>query len=1176
MYLSKLQLHGFKSFADRTTLHFDPGVTAVVGPNGCGKSNIVDAVRWVIGEQRARVLRSAKMENVIFNGTNKRRKLGMAEVLLTVENTRGILPTEYSEVTLGRRLYRSGDSEYLLNGVKCRLRDITDLFMDTGMGAGAYSVIELKMIEEILSDNAQDRRRLFEEAAGITKYKLRRRQTLSKLGNTQQDLSRVRDLVEEIEKNVRRLKRQAKKAAQYREWRDRLQHLDLALTQIQLGTLRAEQQHLEALLTELADQIGTQTAKQAQEEASLEALKKTLIDKEQALAERQRTYNAFLDEERRLETERRLTTQAIDTAHREQVRTRQEQRTAEARRTQLGETLDRLASALAEAEPQLAEAEQVLHDARQARDAAHQASQRAQAGLQSARAEERRAGDAWRQQQRDLDRLTNRLDLQRQERDRLTQQHAALSADAETLADRRAVADRNRDAASAAAERALAALDDAVADEAERREALEAARTAFRDAERTHDALAAEVNLLDSLVSSFEDFSEAVQFLASTPSWSEGELRTVADVLGCDPGDQVALDAALGERAAYIVVEDEAHAQQAIALLRQQQKGQATFIVLSKLTQVPEATGSLRAAVRVADSRYAPLADLLLRDAELTDTLAEAEAASEGATTRKRYYARTGEWVDAAGVVQGGSQRKGASPMASRMTRREQLSEAQTELADAARTLTQQRDALTDARASLTAAEAVLRTQRQAVRQTERALADAEKAATRADLDYSSFAQRRSDLNTRRNRAADAIADAESEIAPLERAVRDGEAAVQSARAAREAAEAEAATTDAASRTAASAFNEANLAAVQQRNRRDNLQRDRDRTHTTLADTKARIADFGTRLTELLSEIEAAQQRQTDLDAEIATAQTRRVDADTAVKVAENERIQARAHINDVEGYLRTRRRERDALISQENEHALRRHSLETKAEALLLRIQENYDLDLAAHPVAIDDAFDAPAAEVEAQDLRKKIRGLGPINELAVEVYAEESERLDFITGQLDDLEQAEATLLETIDEINTTATERFHETFAAIDAYFGKLFADLFGEDASAHLVLEDNADPLESAIDIKARPRGKKPSGIAQLSGGEKTLTAIALLFAIYLVKPSPFCILDEVDAPLDDANIDRFMHLIRSFADQTQFIIVTHNKRSMELADRMYGITMQETGVSKLVSVQFDDA
>ncbi|RMH51632.1 MAG: chromosome segregation protein SMC, partial [Bacteroidetes bacterium] len=440
MYLSKLELHGFKSFADRTVLHFAPGTTAVVGPNGCGKSNIVDAVRWVIGEQRARVLRSEKMENVIFNGTARRRPLGMAEVQLTIENTRGVLPTEYTEVTIGRRLFRSGESEYLLNGAPCRLKDITDLFMDTGMGAGAYSVIELKMIDEILSENAQDQRRLFEEAAGITRYKLRRRQTLAKLDSTQADLTRLRDLTDEIGKQVRSLKRQADKAARYQEYRTRLRQLELALAQLEYDRLTRRQETLHAEIATLRQQNDTETSRLDEAETRLAALTRELGEREQALAAAQAHLQTHLDALRALEAERQLWQERMETALRERDRTRREAEQDAERRTHLEATLDRLSREIAGAEPEMTAAEEALDAARATRDRLQAAADALRERLLTLRQQVQAAEDARAERRRALDRLTSRLDLQTQERARLREEQASLQQQAAALDERVAAA----------------------------------------------------------------------------------------------------------------------------------------------------------------------------------------------------------------------------------------------------------------------------------------------------------------------------------------------------------------------------------------------------------------------------------------------------------------------------------------------------------------------------------------------------------------------------------------------------------------------------------------------------------------------------------------------------------------------------------------------------------------
>ena len=497
MYLSKLELHGFKSFANRTNLFFDPGVTAVVGPNGCGKSNIVDAVRWVIGEQRARILRSEKMENVIFNGTSKKRPLGMAEVMLTIENTQGILPVEYGEVTIGRRLFRSGESEYLMNGVQCRLKDITDLFMDTGMGAGAYSVIELKMVEEILSENTNDRRHLFEEAAGITKYKLRRAQTLRKLASTQADLTRVQDLLEEIEKRVRSLKRQANKAARFKEIEVELRTLELALAAIEYDRLSKLRDELQGEIKNLQVSLEGQTAQHGTYEADLEALRVRLVEREQLLSEAQQELSGHLEQIRTFETERKLQIQRIEMSRRDLQRLEREEVEAAARLVELQSAKNQATEDLESARPEHERAIEGLRQAEAKRDETRALANDARQKLADLRNAEQRASDDLANSRRSLDRMSSQIDLIENDRDSNEQQREQIKvrgAEAGvSLQDLQQTFDTWQDEVNETRNALDRASDEQVFLETE----LEEARTYLQSLESRREALIAQIHLLE-------------------------------------------------------------------------------------------------------------------------------------------------------------------------------------------------------------------------------------------------------------------------------------------------------------------------------------------------------------------------------------------------------------------------------------------------------------------------------------------------------------------------------------------------------------------------------------------------------------------------------------------------------------------------------------------------------
>jgi chromosome segregation protein len=1182
MYLSRLQLHGFKSFASRTEIHFDPGVTAIVGPNGCGKSNVVDAVRWVIGEQRARILRSEKMENVIFNGTSKKRPLGMAEVLLTIENTRSVLPVEYAEVTIGRRLYRSGESEYLLNGVECRLKDITDLFMDTGMGAGAYSVIELHMVEELLSDNAQDRRRLFEEAAGITKYKLRRAQTLRKLDTTKTDLVRLRDIVDEIEKRVRSLRRQAKSASRYKEVQEKLRQLELALARLEYDRLDEIVGSVSGELQTLQDTLEGQTAQHAQLEADLEALRTDEITAEKELSRRQVVLTEHLDEVRTITSDIRLKSERIEGATRERARIVQEQADVKEQLQRLATSIEDNTAALQGAQETLESAADVVEDRTVDRDQALEALEEASERVSELRRVEDELSAKRADFVRTLDRNTSRLDVLAREQELTGTGLCRLAQESADWTPRIAAAEKS---VTEFTERVLsgrAGIQEREQASAEAQRQLAEATDLLGRMESQREAAAAEAGVLGSLIESYDDLSDAVQYLAETSgTWTTSDFETVADILSCDDADRRAVEAALGDLAACIVVNSESEAHAALSNLRRDERGRATFLIAERLDAGLEGVASrirdngrdsLAHRVKVRDQRHRLLPFALLHDCRIAETLDEARALVAEAETNARVFTRDGEWVNRTGLLHGGASRNGSSSNG-RLGRREQHAAALERVRhydDELIICRQEVDVLKARLETLSVAE--LRTD---LSEQESALSDARAQLGRLEAQKESLDRQHAELIARGESLAAEADDLREEIALVESSLESADSSLAEARTARESAEADLAAVEVEHRLAVARFNEANLVAVESRNRFENLQRDLERSRQLTNDLERKLKRHEELTGELVELIRTEEDASAALRKKLETIQLTSPELDQSVSAAKDRLMACKAAISDLEAILRDIRRSKEVQMREENTRAVRLAEARTRMDDLVEHIREDYGVSLLADDVEVPDGLEVDEARREVSSLREKVRSMGPVNELALEEYESEKERLDFLSGQLVDLEQAESTLLETIDEINTTASRRFNDTFQEIQSNFSGLFKELFGEEASAEVVLEDPSDPLESSIEIFAKPRGKRPSVLAQLSGGEKTLTAIALLFGIYLVKPSPFCILDEVDAPLDDSNILRFMHLLRRFEDTTQFILVTHNKRTMEAADRMYGITMEEQGVSKLVGVRFED-
>lgn len=1173
MYLSRLELHGFKSFADRTVVDFSPGVTVVVGPNGCGKSNIVDAVRWVIGEQRARILRSDKMDSVIFNGTSKRRSLGMAEVLLTIENTRGVLPTEYREVTIGRRLYRSGESEYILNGVQCRLKDITDLFMDTGMGAGAYSVIELKMIEEILSENADERRHLFEEAAGITKYKIRRSQTLRKLKGTQVDLDRVRDIIEELASRVRSLERQAQKATRFKRYDEQLQALELTLAGVEYVQLSSEAAAVKKEILNFSDTGAGLSAKLSAEEANYEAFRKDHISREKLVVEAQIKLADHVEALRSTESDLRLGTERLSTISRDLSRIDSETEADVGQRESLTNFLKRTEQEMAEVQPAAEMAENALTDAKRIRDETQSSQQKHQVMLHNLRLEERQALNSRTEHQRQIDRLSSRIDITTADMVEARTSLDLLGSTNTSTEERHNTSEKELQRASAAKMKAREALTEAEKKGTGLNIDLERARLELRSAERAHDAACAEGTLLEGLLSSWDDFSQPIQFLATSKDWSTESMLTVADVISCEEGLREAVDTALGVFASCIVVKTQAEAHRAIQSLRANNKGRATFLVMENLTPSPaKKTGSthecLSSLVRVCDPVYEPLIDLLFGQCYLVGSLENLPVKIPG-----RVYTRAGEWTDPAGYVHAGSDSTATSIASGRLGRREQLDSVRLQIEETTTDLTRLEAAARRIAEKLSALP--LSALKEAFDVTNDRFIECEKALARVVYEREVVVMRKNEMDERIQLLSAKKAEAESNLGQANEDLKGITLSLVKLQGKRADGETAFADIEAASRKAFSLFNEANITAVQTLNRLDNLKRDSKRNADDIEQLDRRQVERGEAVKQFNDQKIMLEKRCADQQVSIRGMQDSRGELDLAVSATKSSLMETRVSISEMETRIRELRRDRESAMKEESSRAVRQAELETRLEDLVLSFAEDYEIDLTTYEFDIPEDFERSGAKSEVQILRNRIRSLGPVNALALESFEEEKERLEFLRTQLADLERAEETLMTTIDEINTAARERFDKTFGAIRENFQRLFVELFGAEASADILLNDDSDPLESDVNIIAKPSGKKPSVLAQLSGGEKTLTAIALLFAIYLVKPSPFCILDEVDAPLDDANVDRFMHLIRSFSESTQFVLVTHNKRTMEAADRMYGITMQEQGVSKLVGVKFED-
>ena len=1177
MYLSKLEVFGFKSFAQKINLSFDSGMTAIVGPNGCGKTNVVDAIRWALGEQRPTMLRSDKMEDVIFNGTKNRKPLSIAEVSLTIENTRGILPSEYTEVVVTRRVYRSGESEYYLNKTLCRLKDIRDLFMDTGMGSDAYSVIELKMVETILSDSTDERRRLFEEAAGVTKYKHRRKEAIRKLENVQHDLTRVSDIVREVQKAVNSLERQAHKAKRYNEFAKQVQTLETNLMTREYASIVTKIDPLQGQLNLVVTEKTKIDVELSQEETLLDVLRTEMNELEDRMGELQLAHSdqqvKVHEFERTIATSserRRSLSVNIDRYEKEKVQLRQQEEELGRKQEELQLTLATVRQKSVTAEQtyslkkaELDQFERQLND-KKAEMKAHQ--DRVITLLQEVSDLRNKEGQA----KARTDNLRGRIDY--------TAEENQISADDisknSELVVHLTTEDRELRRKHAEAEVRVHQMEER---KVELQKELETYRNRDFELRSIIDRKQAKMDFLKGLVENYDGYSEGAQFLIKSGDWKSIVETTVGEAATVDPRYRIAIESALGEASGYVIVAGIDHAYAAIEYLKKHQKGKATFICLDRLPRLmdhrplftePGIVGWASSLVHTED-RFRELYRVLLDD---TLIVADVSIARQlvGREKGVRCVTLEGEIVTNKGVLRGGSVRQDEG---GHIGGRSQLGE----MAEEIHGLERQRERLLNEVEQKN--DEINRIDVKQLLEEAKAL-EQEMTTVEIRIAQLEFEKKRAHETIERNQIE--VQKLQQEIAVLQHELSNLGPSI--GRLENEKAEAERLSGAAASEleTMEVLWNEysrvaaeANVHVLNLKGEERSIQQDIDYAGSTLQS----IAEtFERRTAEILAardEIERLGIEMKEIEDFLTSARAELGSLSEKRKTFEKEVTAKRGQVHEIELKLKDERSRHEGSLKAAHDLEIKIQELTMKAENLKVRAMEEFELDLQLQTFEDNETFDFHAAREEVRLLKEKIRSLGPVNFAAFDEYKSEKERLDFVNAQRKDLVESEQTLLSTIEEINTTAQRQFMDTFAKIRENFITTFKGLFDEGDECDLRLEDGVDPLEARIEIVAKPRGKRPTSIDLLSGGEKTLTAIALLFAIYLVKPSPFCILDEVDAPLDDSNIDRFTRILRKFSNNTQFIVVTHNKRTMEAANALYGVTMEEEGVSKLVSVRFNE-
>ncbi|HUF27783.1 MAG TPA: chromosome segregation protein SMC [Gemmatimonadaceae bacterium] len=1154
MRLTKLELHGFKSFADLTNMVFEPGVTAIVGPNGCGKSNVSDAVRWVLGEQRARLLRGAKMEEVIFQGTTARRAVNLAEVSLYFENEDGALPVPFKEVVITRRLSRSGESDYLLNRTPCRLRDIHDMLRGTGLAADSGVVIEAKMIDALLSDRPDDRRELFEEAAGVGLYRDRRRTTERRLEETTVDLQRLDDLLSEVQSQVRSLSRQRKRAERHVELSSRRFNVEVTLAGREMAAWHEELGRLETRIAVLREQLPACESDARAAEAARDAAHGARTAAEGRRAELARLVNAQREHLLQLQSEIAVAAERQRNAEERRQRAEEERREGEAYGVRIAAERQRSAEERAACETVLNAASEALatdtareEEARRSLAATREAVERAERAL-------REAHDALRALQLDSERAQRELDEVAARIAALDEERAQLDDAATTARREHADGARGAEEATAAAEVAVAEQDASRESAREARERESAARSELFRADEAHTALQGRVNALETLERERVGLAPAAaQLLKERSRFGDGGvLGPLSDFIETDQGAAIIVERFLGATVHAVLVRDASVARSVRDWHAAANPGPLLLLPVDAMPAGDEAGMDGQEALARLVSVAAPARGWIQA------LLGHVHAEDDGAA-----------FVDARGAVWLPGSAGGPGPL----RRRAELYTLRAELTASARARQEAGAAADAARDDLHAAEQraaaaaeAAASAQQIARRTEERRGELLRNQERTERDLEQARLLAQRLAERRDAIEARRVVVEARISESRGVLAERELAVSAAR---------------------TRLVEAERSQEEARERRTRGQIEQAQRHARLqvaADRERRLAEeegtATTRLGALSEELSGLTQADSALAQQVAgwqleleTRQGTLADGEARLAGAESAVQDADAALTAADHALDDYRHRGAALAEALHQAELRFTELSGRRTAIRERLETEWrrsleDMLASIEPVDVDDE----TLRAESDALRQQLEALGPVNPLAIEEHEDEVKRLDFLTTQRNDLAAARLSLQQAIREIDATARELFLETFAQVRENFRQIFMTLFGG-GECDLRLENPEAPLDCDIEIHASPRGKRTQRIHLLSSGERALVALSLLFGIFLTKPSPFCLLDEVDAPLDDANIGRFVRMLNQFKTRTQFIVITHNPRTTtDAADAVYGVTMQEPGVSSLVSVR----
>jgi chromosome segregation protein len=1191
MRLEHILIQGFKSFAEKTDVEVFPGVTCIVGPNGCGKSNVADAIRWALGEQSPKTLRGHKMEDVIFHGSASRKAVGLAEVSLVFDNDgtlAGDLNVPWSEIGVARRLYRTGESEYLLNKSVCRLRDVQDLFAGTGVNPKAYALMDQDRLNHVLTAKPWERRIFIEEAAGVARYKQQRSETQGKLDATRQNLLRVRDVMDEVKRQVGSLERQAKKAQQYKALHQERQTLDLAMMAADYAGLTATHEALEQEMGRLRRAEETQRVTIAQIESREATLRATIQESDYRLADLRQSAQKFQGELERLLERREQMGAQIRELGEEELRLAEEVRALGERRAAVGVEREETIRGLAEARERFGERERQVRALEADLEACRAELGRRREALEGLRLEQIRTAGERAEMTRSAGELRERLAQVERRRERLQVETTAARDEADILAAARRRLESSFEQAGAQLS-LLTGEREQVDQELQEQEGLRAQAQEALAILRV--SLAAKESALDSLrrlEREREGYGSGVRSLFSGHGAAAvtGVIGTVADLLDVPAGLEAAVEAVLGDRLQWVIVERFEQGRSALSYLEREGGGAATLLALETLTESAatpplDDDPEIMWADRLIGGPRPELVRHLLGRVGVVRHLDAAEALWRRNGVIATYVTRAGEVLSPVGALTGGrrdSERHVNEQ--SLLGRKRAIRQLAGEVGVLGRDVEESQrrlQALEVAVDSLRARQGMLQVSVHA-QETARLSGGKDLEATRRESER--VLRHLETLEAEGRQVSAEGAETERELSSLEGRLADmgvREASLEREMAAlRERLEAD----QAAEGTLLSEASAGRVELATVLERVESLGRDIERLASLGSEFETRIEESGTRRAQTIERRQelAREQGRTDDRAREVGAERDRMERDVALRAEEhNRRLEER---QGTETELRDTQRQLDALVGRIHEIDIRETEGRVRREELLQEAGRRHAVSGAEELLAAyDPTRDLEAARSRHLDLGEKLEGMGPVNLVADDEYRELTERLEFLRSQHDDLVQSMKDLEKALRGMTRTAQDRFQEAFEQINRHFGEIFSRLFeGGRAELRMVPPEDGDedPLELGVELMAQPRGKRLQAVTLMSGGERALTGLALLFAIFYYRPSPFCVLDEVDAPLDDANIHRFIRVLRELCTQTQFIVITHNRKTMEAADVLYGVTMQEPGLSRLVSVKLTEA